>query len=297
MLLSICIATVPPREKYLNRLLFEIQNQIIKDNLHDKIEVLVFEDNFENSVGEKFNRLIESSSGKFCVIIGDDDMISSNYCKLITDEIIKNPNVDQISHNHRYYHNNKKKFIRIEVSNKNDGESIVYLNFLKCNVSKYYDDRNEDWEIKMNVNQLLTNLEYKELSLLKTSNKSFKMIFLMIFIILFQKFITKNLRYTCHTTPIRKEVFQSVKFTKRPREQDLEWATKIHQLGLIKNESHINEDLYFYYYNEKMSINRGEWGEMSIEDRKNKLLDVDKKTISMDSDIKPINKINIRWIG
>ena len=296
MLLSICIATVPPREKYLNRLLFEIQNQIIKDNLHDKIEVLVFKDDFENSVGEKFNRLIESSSGKFCVLIGDDDMISSNYCKLITDEIIKNPNVDQISHNHRYYHNNRKKFIRIEVSNRNDGESILYFNFIKCRVSKYYDDRNEDWEIRMNVNQLLNNLEYKEISLLKSSDKSFKMFYILFLIILFQKFITKNLRYTCHTTPIRKEIFQSVKFSNRPREQDLEWSSKIHQLDLIKTESYINEDLYFYYYNEKMSINRGEWGEMSIEDRKNKLLDVDKKTISMDSDIKPINKINIRWI-
>lgn len=296
MLLSICIATVPPREQYLNRLLFEIQNQIIKDDLHDKIEVLVFKDDFENSVGEKFNRLIESSSGKFCVLIGDDDMISSNYCKLITDEIIKNPNVDQISHNHRYYHNNRKKFIRIEVSNRNDGESILYFNFIKCRVSKYYDDRNEDWEIRMNVNQLLNNLKYKEISLLKSPDKSFKMFYVLFLIILFQKFITKNLRYTCHTTPIRKEIFQSVKFSNRPREQDLEWSSKIHQLDLIKTESYINEDLYFYYYNEKMSINRGEWGEMSIEDRKNKLLDVEKKTISIDSDIKPINKINIRWI-
>lgn len=296
MLLSICIATVPPREQYLNRLLLEIQNQIIKDDLHDKIEVLVFKDDFENSVGEKFNRLIESSSGKFCVLIGDDDMISSNYCKLITDEIIKNPNVDQISHNHRYYHNNRKKFIRIEVSNRNDGESILYFNFIKCRVSKYYDDRNEDWEIRMNVNQLLNNLKYKEISLLKSPDKSFKMFYVLFLIILFQKFITKNLRYTCHTTPIRKEIFQSVKFSNRPREQDLEWSSKIHQLDLIKTESYINEDLYFYYYNEKMSINRGEWGEMSIEDRKNKLLDVEKKTISIDSDIKPINKINIRWI-
>ena len=296
MLLSICIATVPPREKYLNRLLFEIQNQIIKDNLHDKIEVLVFKDDFEYSLGEKRNRLIDSSSGNFCVFIDDDDMISSNYCKLITDEIIKNPNVDQISHNHRYYHNNRKKFIRIEVSNRNDGESILYFNFIKCRVSKYYDDRNEDWEIRMNVNQLLNNLEYKEISLLKSSAKSFKMFYILFLIILFQKFITKNLRYTCHTTPIRKEIFQSVKFSNRPREQDLEWSSKMHQLDLIKTESYINEDLYFYYYNEKMSINREKWGEMSSEEKKLKLTEVSDNTIDIDHKIYPLDKLKIKWI-
>jgi hypothetical protein len=61
MLLSICIATVPPRENYLNRLLSEIQRQIIEYDLYDKVEILIFKDNFENSVGSKFNRLIEVS--------------------------------------------------------------------------------------------------------------------------------------------------------------------------------------------------------------------------------------------
>ena len=273
-----------------------IQNQILKDNLQDKVEVLVFKDNFENSVGEKFNRLVESSSGKFCVMIGDDDMISDDYCKLITDSILENPDVDQISHNHRYYHNNKNKFFRIEVSNKNDGESIFFFNFIRCKVQKYYDDRNQDWELRMNLGQLLTNLEFKEKTLLSVPNKSFKMFYILFFIIIFQKFITKNTRYTCHTTPIKKEIFQKVKFTNRPREQDLEWATKIHQLDLIKKENHINKDLYYYYFNEKMSINRGKWGEMSDEEKNNKLLEVKKKTEDILHDIKSLNNLNIIWV-
>jgi hypothetical protein len=41
--LSILIATVPPRKKYLNRLLTSLQNQIVENNLQDKIEVIVYE--------------------------------------------------------------------------------------------------------------------------------------------------------------------------------------------------------------------------------------------------------------
>jgi glycosyltransferase involved in cell wall biosynthesis len=297
MLLSICIPTVPPRENYLNRLLSEIQKQIIKYDLYDKVEILIFKDNFESSVGSKRNRLIEESSGKFCVIIDDDDMISNDYCKLITDEIIKNPKVDQISHNHRYYHNNNHKFLTINVSNKNDGESIIFLNFIRCKIKKYYDDRNENWELRMNINQLLNNLEVKEVTLIKSKNKSFKMLYILLIIILLQKFVTKNLRYTCHTTPIRKEIFQSIKFTDRPREQDLEWATKVYQLDLIKTESHIDKDLYYYFYNKKMSINRGQWGNMSEEELKEKMNEVKSNTIQLFHEFNKSENVKIKWIN
>lgn len=294
--LSILIATVPPRKKYLNRLLTNLQKQIVENNLQDRIEIIVYKDNFEAVVGHKFNKLVESAKGKYCVLVGDDDVLVDDYCISIIKAIDENPNVDQISHNHRYYHNNTDKFIRIKVSREYEGESLVFFKFLKCYVQKYYDNRNQDWEIRLNAHQFLRVFEEKERTIVKAKNNSLKMIYILLIIKLFKKYITLNLRHTCHTTPIKKEIFEAVKFTDRPREQDLEWATKVYQLGLIKTECKIDKDLYYYYYNENMSINRGKSDEMSEEEKKAKILETTNRTIDFNWDLQPIDKINVRWI-
>jgi hypothetical protein len=294
--LSILIATVPPRKKYLNRLLTNLQDQIVKNELQNRIEVVIYQDNFESVVGYKFNKLVESAKGRYCVLIGDDDMVSEDYCSSIIKAIDENPNVDQISHNHRYYHNNKDNFIRIKVSNKYEGESLVFFNFLKCYVQKYYDDRNQDWEFRLNVHQFIKTFEDKEKTILKLKNNSIKMLFFLFIIKFLKKKITLNLRHTCHTTPIKKEIFESVKFSDRPREQDLEWATKIYKMGLIKTECVINKDLYYYYYNENMSINRGKGKDMSEEEQRDKLTETFNKTVDINWSVNTIDKINLRWI-
>ena len=296
--LSILIATVPPRQKYLNRLLVNLQNQIVENNLQDRVEIVIYKDNFESVVGHKFNKLIESAKGKYCVLVGDDDILVDDYCITIIKAIDENPNVDQISHNHRYYHNNTDKFIRIKVSREYEGESLVFFNFLKCYIQKYYnnDSRNQDWEIRLNAHQFLKVFEEKEKTILKAKSNSLKMLYVLMIIKLFKKFITVNLRHTCHTTPIKKEIFESVKFTDRPREQDLEWATKVYQLGLIKTECKIDKDLYYYYYNEKMSINRGKGDKMSEEEKNDKIVETNNRTIDFNWELQPIDKINIRWI-
>ena len=294
--LSILIATVPPRKKYLNRLLTNLQKQIVENNLEDRIEIIVYKDNFESVVGYKFNKLIESAKGKYCVLIGDDDVLSDDYCISIIKAIDENPNVDQISHNHRYYHNNTDKFIRIKVSRKYEGESIVFFNFLKCYIQKYYDDRNQDWEFRLNAHQLISVFKEKERTILKAKHNSFKMFIILFIIKLLKKRITLNLRHTCHTTPIKKEIFESVKFTDRPREQDLEWATKVYKQGLIKSECIIDKDLYYYYYNENMSINRGKGKDMSKGEQKNKLTETFNRTVDFEWSIQPIDKINVKWL-
>lgn len=295
VLLSICIPTVPPRKKYLNRLLFELQNQILKNNLKDKIEILVYLDDFELSVGEKQNFLIKKSVGKFCVIIDDDDMVHKDYCKLICEEIEKNPNVDQIAHYHRYYHNNNKKYLRIKVSKENDGDSIIFFGFLKMYIKKYYSN-NTAWELKMNVHQFISLFEEKERTLLKAKEKSFKLFLIFLFIVILKRFVTVNLRYTCNTTPIKRSIFEAVNHTSRSREEDLEWAAKIYELDLIKTESIIEKDLYYYYFNENMSINRGTDYKMSKDEKEIKLKETESRTVDFDWDIKPINDINIIWV-
>ena len=95
--LSILIPTVPTREKYLNRLLYNLEKQILENNLEDKIEIIIYKDNFEHSLGNKRNRLLELAKGKYSVIVDDDDQVSNNYCKLIN-EVIENTDDDQIGY-------------------------------------------------------------------------------------------------------------------------------------------------------------------------------------------------------
>lgn len=281
--LSILIATVPPRKKYLNRLLTNLQKQIVDNKLEDRIEIIVYEDDFEKVLGEKKNTLYQSAKGKYVVSIDDDDEVSDDYCKLICD-VIDNHDVDQICIGHRYFHNNTKKWDPIKISKDYKYYSLVFLNSLNLYITKYH-NIGYDW-----------GLFFKKIPLLRAKEKSFKMFFIILFLKIFQKTLTKGLRHTCHTTPIKREIVQSVNFSNRPREQDIEWATEIYKRNLIKTEYVINKDLYFYYYDHEMSINRGKSGWMSIDEKRKKLTETLNTIKDFEWELQPIDKINIRWI-
>jgi len=85
--LSILIPTTGVRHLYLNRILFILNDQIINNSIQDKIEVVVFKDNFENTIGFKRNKLLSLSTGKFTCFVDDDDIIHQNYCKTMNDII------------------------------------------------------------------------------------------------------------------------------------------------------------------------------------------------------------------
>jgi len=281
--LSILIATVPPRKKYLNRLLFKLQNQIIENNLQDKIEVVIYEDDFESSLGEKKNKLYYSAKGKYVVSIDDDDDVSDDYCKLICD-VINTHDVDQICIGHRYFHDNVDTSDPIVISKEYKYYSLVFLRFFNLYITKYH-NIGYDW-----------GLFFKNLPLLRPKKRGLKYFLLVLFLKIFQNKLTKVLRHTCHTTPIKKEIVQSVNFTNRPREQDIEWATEIYKRGLIKTEYIIDKDLYFYYYDHEMSINRGKWGRLEIDEKRKKLTEVTSGIKNIDWEIKSIDKIKLRWL-
>ena len=105
MNLSILIPTVGPRTLYLNRLLCSLEEQVVRNNLRDKIEVVIFKDNFENSIGFKRNKLLKAASGKFTCFVDDDDLVHTEYCKIMTDTIEKNPDIQHIGFKLKYFHN------------------------------------------------------------------------------------------------------------------------------------------------------------------------------------------------
>jgi hypothetical protein len=289
--LSILIATVPPRKKYLNRLLTSLQNQIVENNLQDKIEVIVYEDDFETVVGYKFNKLVESAKGTYSVILGDDDMVSDDYCKLIIEAIKSNPGVDQIPYRHKYFHNGEPSNIKFITSKKYKDYCLVVLKIFNLYTIKYRSKGRSNWQLCLG----------KSFTLFKTKYKFLENIFIIFFfggLKLFSKtfFVSKCHRHTCLTIPIKTEIAKQVKYSDRIREQDIEWATDMFDKKLIKTEFIIDKELYYYYYDEEMSINRGKSGWMSIDEKRKKLNETLKTIKDIDWVIQPIDKVDIKWI-
>lgn len=61
----------------------------------------------------------------------------------------------------------------------------------------------------------------------------------------------KYYRYPNHIVPIRSTIAKRFKFPGKVWGEDYAWATDIHNSGLIKTETAIDKDLYFYLYNSK----------------------------------------------
>uniref|UniRef100_A0A6C0ICG6 Glycosyltransferase 2-like domain-containing protein n=1 Tax=viral metagenome TaxID=1070528 RepID=A0A6C0ICG6_9ZZZZ len=79
MLLSILICTVPQRKEFLRRLCESLYTQLATSKYKDIVEIIVAEDDFKITTGQKRNILIEKSIGKYVCFIDDDDTISDNY--------------------------------------------------------------------------------------------------------------------------------------------------------------------------------------------------------------------------
>jgi len=79
MLLSILICTVPQRKEFLRRLCESLHTQLAGSKYKDFVEIIVAEDDFKITVGEKRNYLLSAAIGKYICFIDDDDTISDNY--------------------------------------------------------------------------------------------------------------------------------------------------------------------------------------------------------------------------
>jgi len=284
MELSILIATVPPRKKYLNKLLFNLQKQIVENNLQDKIEIIVYKDNFEKIIGYKKNKLYESAFGKYVVSIDDDDMISDDYCKVLID-VISKYDVDQISFTQAYYHNNKKNWVPIYTSKNNKYYHIDFGFGLNFFITKYDKNKNSNFEIHFGRFKILGDDNF------------FKKLLISLILMIFNKKIKKSTRHCSHNVVLKKEIAQSVKFTTdRSKEEDIEWATEIYKKKLIKTDYIIDKVLYHYYYDHDMSITRSDKKVLTKEEKKDTFIKNLKSTKDIDWVIRPIDKINIRWI-
>lgn len=88
--LSILICTVESRVKQFKALYDHIMIQI---DDHSEVEVLVFSDNKEISIGAKRQMAIEEATGDYIVFVDDDDWVPNYYVGLI----LQNLGADAIS--------------------------------------------------------------------------------------------------------------------------------------------------------------------------------------------------------
>lgn len=96
-LLSVLILSVLGRRPLLSELLLELTQQIKANRLNKDVEILVYLDDMEHSIPDKRNELLRRAKGKMVVYLDDDDMVSKQYLKLITD-VIRGVDVDYIGY-------------------------------------------------------------------------------------------------------------------------------------------------------------------------------------------------------
>ena len=88
MKFSILICSLNRRARYLNAL-----KAILQPQMTDEVEVLVSIDDGQESIGSKRQRLLNSANGEYIAFVDDDDVVSSDYVKLILEGIKKKPDV------------------------------------------------------------------------------------------------------------------------------------------------------------------------------------------------------------
>jgi glycosyltransferase involved in cell wall biosynthesis len=85
---SILICTITERKESLDRLLAQLKRQIYAHGLENRIEILLFSDNRDCSIGLKRNKLVQAATGTYINFIDDDDEIHKEYIKMIYDKLL-----------------------------------------------------------------------------------------------------------------------------------------------------------------------------------------------------------------
>lgn len=170
-ILSILIPSLHTRLSYLFDLLKSLEKQILMTGGYGKqVELLVYLDGGNASIGAKRNNLLSRATGKYSVFIDDDDMVSDNYIQLILDATQSNPDVIPI-HGYMTTNGGNKEVWRMGLgfpysSIKEEGRT-VYLRYpnhlapIKSEISKQFSFENisfgEDynWATEINNSGLL----------------------------------------------------------------------------------------------------------------------------------------------
>lgn len=175
MLLSILIPSTPNRENMLASLISSLDSQIDRLWLWDEVEILIELDNFEKTIGEKRNALLDRVEGKYLCFIDSDDRVSENYLKQLMFGIMSDVDCCSLNGIITTDMDNPKTFIHsIKHNNWYESNDIYYrppnhLNCIKSEIAKKFkfplinSGEDRDWSMQINESGLLkTEYEIKE---------------------------------------------------------------------------------------------------------------------------------------
>jgi glycosyltransferase involved in cell wall biosynthesis len=155
--LSILICHTPDRQDYLRRL-----NAILDPQLEKFKDVKVFiDDSRYKSIGKKRNDLMSRADGKYVAFIDDDDRISDNYLKLVTEGIKRNVDCCSLVGEITVDGLNPKKFIHsLKYNDYFEKDNVYYrcpnhLNVIKREIASRFrfpeKNHSEDTEWAMSI--------------------------------------------------------------------------------------------------------------------------------------------------
>jgi len=87
MLISILIPTLLERQDIFNKMVSGLYEQIKKNKLEDKVEIISICDNRTVKLSDKRNTLQKLANGKYFTHLDDDDELSDDYCKVMVEYI------------------------------------------------------------------------------------------------------------------------------------------------------------------------------------------------------------------
>lgn len=101
---TIGILTVPSRAKTLAELLGILESQVLDST--GKIQLIVLYNNFEKTIGELRQQIVESAKGEYISFIDDDDLVPKDFCKTILPKL--DGKADYVGFKVAFYHNGKR---------------------------------------------------------------------------------------------------------------------------------------------------------------------------------------------
>lgn len=116
--IAILIPTLPVRIDKYARLIKELNRQIIKNDLIEKVQIVTIGDTKDYLVGKKRNFLLNLSLAKYVCFIDDDDFIAKDYVVKIYSASLFNP--DCVSFLGKYTCDGHSKIFDISISHEKD---------------------------------------------------------------------------------------------------------------------------------------------------------------------------------
>lgn len=168
---SILICTLDEREEPFTYIYNKLDKQIKDNHLENKIEILVFKDNRENTIGFKRNSLLKQSRGAYVNFIDDDDDVHDNYITMIHEKMKSKPDCVSLIGIITFDDANPAKFIHsIKFKNYFQANGIYFrppnhLNPMKRSIAAQYlfpsisFGEDTDWAMRICKDHLLVKEE------------------------------------------------------------------------------------------------------------------------------------------